>query len=117
MTFLAPNTYVTVTRGFTGNEFGSMVPDPTPVYTHVPVNVATIISNRYIDVTSPESGRTAVVTEVYGTVERGTDVRINDRLHDEYTAVVYEVRAVTEIVANVGYSQLPTHLVLRTVET
>lgn len=116
MTYLAPNTYVTVTRGLKANEYGSMVPDLTPVAEHVPINVATIVSNRTVHVESPETGRTVVVIEVYGAVERGTDVQVNDRLHDEYSAVVYEVQAVVEPVTGVGWGTLPTHLTLRTLE-
>lgn len=115
--FINPNSYVTITRGETRNEFGSLQPNTTPVAEHVPIMVATIVSTRTIHVESEEIGRSYVVTDVYGTMDRGTDVRVNDRLHDEYTGVVYEVQAVTEPVAGVGWTTMPTHLVLRTLGT
>lgn len=115
--FINPNTYVTVTRGETRNEFGSLQPDTTPVAEHVPILIATIISTRTIRVASEELGRSYVVTDVYGTVEQGTDIQVNDRLHDEYTGGVYEVQAVVAPMSALGWNTLPTHLVLRTLVT
>lgn len=111
--YLRPNTTVTLTRGTTTTAFGSPQPSTTPLYQGIPITIASTTTQ----VASQETGRTYEVSEVFGSVDRTLDVREGDRLRDEHDGTVYEVRAVTTPVAYVGWSHLPTYLMLRTVES
>jgi hypothetical protein len=89
---MPPTTTVSIARGEQLDAYG----DPqdinsVPVYTNIPA----IISYKTRTTQDPATGTPRQITAYECILDRGTDVRDDDRLTDEQTGIVYNVTGVT----------------------
>lgn len=99
MSAFIPSTRVTVLRGAAApNSFGDELPADTPIATGVPAAVAEGLGSSQSQNTQrsfqPADQRGGVVETYTIRLRPGTDVLEDDRLLDERTGAVYQVRAI-----------------------
>jgi hypothetical protein len=91
---MPPTTTVSIARGTVIDAYGDPADlNNTPVYTNIPA----IISYKTRTTQDPATGTPRQITAYECIVDRGTDVRDDDRLTDEQTSIVYNVTGVTQL--------------------
>ena len=83
---------VSVLRGTTTDVYGDVVDSDTPVITGLP---ASIIERRRVAFTA-DTPEPRTVRYITGRVGHGTDVRVNDRLKNEQTGIVYAIDSMSD---------------------
>lgn len=88
---MPPTTTLTIHRGTVVDAYGDPTDEINPIATDVPAIIAYSASTRQ----DPASGRPVQVSAYDCVVERGTDIRPQDRVVDNQTGVTYEVTNVS----------------------
>lgn len=110
MTVFIPTTRVTIERAEEApDDWGDVRPSTTDYLTGIPAAIVEGVSatgSRGQVTFQPVNGRGGVVEEFTVRLRPGTDVTENDRLRDERTGAVYQVKAVFTPQSVVGFADV-----------